>query len=505
MPRPRGPTARGTQQRLKGAFAPHLIAFAEGSSWLVAPTRLGITVLAECVANVYGLAFVDGSVVNVGLPAIGRDMRGGPGDLQWVINAYLLPLSALLLLGGALGDRFGRQRLLVVGTTVFAASSIACGLAPNLPLLLFSRGLQGVGAALLMPNSLAILGGAFSGAARGRAIGIWASAGSITAAAGPVLGGVLIDGVGWRSIFFLNVPLAAAAIALALRFVRNDSAPSKSEPLDLAGAALATFALGGLTWGLTVGSGPTGWAALAITGIVSGIGLLFAFVWLESRLGDRAMMPLVLFGSTSFVGLSLLTLFVYGTLGGLLVLLPYVLIQASRYSATQAGAALLPFALILTVLSPVMGSVAGRFGPRRLLTTGPFFVGMGLLLMLRVSATSSYWTTVLPSMVVIALGMACIAAPLTAAVLSSVDVRHTGFASGLNSAVSRAAGMIATALLGAVLIERGDGLIRDFHGAAVVGAGVCAIAGVCALILIPGAPVTPGPPTPSRSSSWKLG
>lgn len=435
------------------------------------------------------LAFVDGSVVNVGLPSIGRDMHGGPGDLQWIVNAYLLPLSALLLLGGALGDRFGRRRLLVIGTALFALSSVACGLAPALPWLLFFRGVQGVGAALLMPNSLAILGGAFSGGARGRAIGIWASAGSITGAAGPVLGGVLIDGVGWRSIFFVNVPLAAAAIWLALRYVANDRAPSKSKPLDLAGAGLATFALGALTWGLTLGSGPTGWSALAIAGIVAGLGLLFAFVWLESRLGDRAMMPLVLFGSTSFIGLSLLTLLVYGAHGGLLVLLPYVLIKASGYSATQAGAALLPFAMILTVLSPVLGGVAGRFGPRWLLTIGSLLVAAGFLLMLRVSATGSYWTTVLPSMVMIALGMACIAAPLTTAVLSSVDARHTGFASGLNSALARAGGMIATALLGAVLIGRGDGLIRDFHGAAVVGASACVVAGVCALVLItdPGA------------------
>jgi MFS family permease len=229
------------------------------------------------------LAFVDGSVVNVGLPAIGRDMNSGPGDLQWIVNAYLLPLSALLLLGGALGDRFGRQRLLVIGTALFAVSSICCGLAPTLPWLLFFRGLQGIGAALLMPNSLAILGSAFSGAARGRAIGIWASAGSITGAAGPVLGGVLIDGVGWRSIFFVNVPLAAVASWLALRFVANDSTAAKSKPLDIAGAGLATLALGGLTWGLTLGSGPTGWSALAIVGLVAGLGLLFAFVWLESR------------------------------------------------------------------------------------------------------------------------------------------------------------------------------------------------------------------------------
>jgi EmrB/QacA subfamily drug resistance transporter len=436
---------------------------------------------------VSSLAFVDGSVVNVGLPAIGRDMHGDPGALQWIVNAYLLPLSALLLLGGALGDRFGRQRFLVIGTALFALSSIACGLAPTLPWLLFCRGLQGVGAALLMPNSLAILGGAFTGQARGQAIGIWASAGSIAGAAGPVLGGALIDGIGWRAIFFVNIPLAAAAIWLALRYVKNDSIPSEPRPLDFAGAALATLALGGLTWGLTLGSGSAGWSALAIAGVGAGVALALAFVWVEHRLGDHAMMPLVLFGSKSFIGLSLLTLLVYGAHGGLLVLLPYVLIQASGYGATQAGAALLPFALILTVLSPVMGGVAGRFGPRWLLTAGSLGVAAGFILLLRVSATGSYWTTTLPSMVVIALGMACVAAPLTTAVLSSVDARHTGFASGLNSALARAGGMIATALLGAVLVGRGDALISSFHDAAIVGASACVVAAICGVLLISGA------------------
>jgi len=433
------------------------------------------------------LAFVDSSVVNVGLPAIGRDMHGGPEGLQWVVNAYLLPLCALLLLGGALGDRFGRQRILVVGTSIFSLSSIACGLAPTLAWLLFARGLQGVGAALLMPNSLALLGSAYSGAARGRAIGFWASAASIAGAAGPVLGGVLIDGFGWRSIFFINIPLAAVAIWLALRYVANDASSAKSKPLDFAGAGLTTLALGGLTWGLTLGSGPTGWSTLAIIGIAVGLVLLLAFLWLESRLGNKAMTPLLLFGSRSFIGLSLLTLLLYGANGGLLVLLPYVLIQAAGYSATQAGAALLPFPLILIVLSPVMGGVAGRFGPRWLLTIGSLFVAAGVLLMLRVSGSGSYWTTTLPSMVVVALGMGFISAPLTTAVLTSVDARHTGVASGLNSALARTGGMIATALLGTVLIGRGELLIRDFHGAAVVGASACVVAGVCALLLIPGA------------------
>jgi EmrB/QacA subfamily drug resistance transporter len=447
------------------------------------------------------LAFVDSSVVNVGLPAIGRDMHGGPGGLQWIVNAYLLPLCALLLLGGALGDRYGRQRILVIGASIFALSSIACGFAPTLPWLLFARGVQGVGAALLMPNSLALLGSAYSGAARGRAIGLWASAASIAGAAGPVLGGVLIDGFGWRSIFFINIPLAAAAIWLALQFVANDASGAKAKPLDLAGAGLATLALGGLTWGLTLGSGPKGWSSIALLGVAAGLVLLLAFLWLERRLGDKAMTPLVLFGSKSFIGLSLLTLLLYGANGGLLVLLPYVLIQAAGYSATEAGAALLPYPLILIVLSPAIGGVAGRFGPRWLLTIGSLFVGAGMLLMLRVSGSGSYWTTIMPSMIAVALGMAFISAPLTTAVLTSVDARHTGVASGLNSALARTGGMVATALLGAVLIGRGPALITEFHGAAVVGALACLAAGLCALLLISGTGAKPSKAKPRRQAT----
>jgi EmrB/QacA subfamily drug resistance transporter len=430
------------------------------------------------------LAFVDGSVVNVGLPAIGRALEGGASDLQWVVNGYTLPLSALLLLGGALGDRFGRRRLLVLGTILFALASAACALAPSLPWLLGARGLQGVGAALLMPNSLAILGGAFSGEARGRAIGLWAAVGSMAAACGPVLGGALVDTVGWRSIFLLNLPLAAGAIALALRYV-PDEAQGGHTPLDLGGAALATLALGGVTWGLTLGS--RGWTPPALAGLGVGAALMAGFLLWERRLGDKAMMPLALFGSRSFVGLSLLTLLLYAALGGLLVLLPYVLIEAVGYSATRAGAALLPFPILLTLASPIMGSVAGRIGSRWPLTIGPLVTALGFLLMLRIEAGSSYWTTTLPAMLVISLGMAGAVAPLTTAVLTSVDSRHTGSASGLNSALARAGGLVATALLGAVLAARGGQLVAGFHIAAIVGAAVAGAAGLCALTLI-GAP-----------------
>jgi EmrB/QacA subfamily drug resistance transporter len=439
---------------------------------------LGATILAS------SLSFIDGSVVNVGLPAISKDLHGSAADLQWVINGYTLLLTALLLLGGALGDRYGRRRLLVIGTIVFAISSGACAIAPSLPVLIAARCLQGVGSALLMPNSLAILGDTYSGEAKGRAIGIWAAVGAMTAAVGPVLGGALIDTIGWRAIFLINVPVAAAAIWLAFRFVENQKADGKRTALDFTGAALATISLGALTWGLTIGSGPDGWSPMAIGGVAVGAVLLCAFLLAEHAKKDQAMMPLALFGSKSFVGLSLLTLLLYGALGGVLVLLPYLLIEAAGYSATIAGAALLPFPLILTIASPWMGGLAGKIGSKLPLTIGSLIVALGFLLALRISGEGHYWTEVLPPMLVISLGMAGAVAPLTTAVLTSVDSRHTGSASGLNSALARAGGLIATALLGAVLAAKGQALVQGFHSALVVGAIAAVGAGAGAFVLI---------------------
>ncbi|MBW8708103.1 MAG: MFS transporter [Alphaproteobacteria bacterium] len=440
-------------------------------------------VLATCILA-SSLSFVDGSVTNVALPAIGKALGGGAADLQWVINAYLLPLSALLLLGGVAGDRYGRRRLLVGGTGLFAIASILCALAPDLNLLLAGRALQGIGAAILMPNSLAILGAGFSGERRGRAIGIWASMGAVMAAIGPVLGGWLIDMVGWRAIFFINLPLAAGAIALGLIFVR-DSHDRERPALDIPGGLLATAALGALTWGLTIGSGHAGWTMFAIIGVVTGLVLLLAFVGIEHLRGERAMMPLGMFGSASFIGLTLLTLLLYGALGAVMVLVPYLLIQGG-YSATQGGSALVPVAAVLALLSPLMGRLAGRMGPRLPLTMGPLVVAGGFLLELRMGAKTDYWTEVLPAILVISIGMAGAVAPLTNAVLGAVSNRYTGAASGFNSAVARAGGLIATALLGSVLGAKGDSLIIGFHTAVMACAIACAGASACAFFLIPG-------------------
>jgi len=438
---------------------------------------LATTILAS------SLAFVDGSVVNVGLPAIGRSLSADAGALQWVVNAYLLPLSALLLLGGAAGDRFGRQRLLIAGTALFALASIGCAVAPTLSILLASRFVQGVGAAALMPNSLAILGATFKDEAKGRAIGIWAATGAAMGALGPVVGGALVDLVNWRAIFLINLPLAAGAIGLAWRYVPRDR-DGRDQRLDGIGGVLVTLGLGALTWALTVASGRGGWTASAVAAAISSLGLLGAFVLIERRRHDRAMMPLGLFTSTSFVGLTLLTLLLYGALGGLFVLIPYVLIEAAGYSGAAAGAALLPLPVVLSVASPVMGALAGRMGPRLPLSIGPLVVAAGFLLALRIGRNVNYWGDVLPAILVIAIGMSGAVAPLTTAVLSSVDERHTGSASGFNSAVARAGGLIATALLGSALAAKGEQLFSAFHGAMLAGAGACAAGCLCAFSMV---------------------
>jgi len=439
---------------------------------------LAISILAS------SLAFVDGSVVNVGLSAIGESLNANAEDLQWVVNAYLLPLGALLLVGGAAGDRFGRRDTLIVGIAVFAASSALCAVAPNLSSLLAARALQGAGAAVLLPNSLAILGGAFSGEARGRAIGTWSAASAMASAIGPVLGGWLIDVVGWREIFLLNLPLAAAAIGLAFAFVHDGPSVQSKSRLDVLGAILAVSSLLLLTSGLTVGAGGEGWTLPSAAAVVCGVVLLAVFLVLEHRKGDAAMMPLAPFESRAFAGLSALTLLLYGTLGAMFVLVPYLLIEGAHYSATASGAVLLPFPLVLAVLSPILGRVAGRIGSRVPIAMGAFVVAIGFLLFLRVGATNGMLGTLLPAIVVISIGMAGVAAPLTTAVLASVDARHTGSASGVNSAFARVGGLIATALLGSIFSARGAALFAGFHVAAVACAAAALIAGAVAFVLV---------------------
>ena len=429
------------------------------------------------------LSFVEGSVLNVALPAIRHSFGAGATDVQWVVNAYLLPLSALLLLGGALGDHYGRRRLLLIGTGLFAAASLLCALAPAFALLVAGRVLQGVGAALLLPNSLALLNTAFEGEARGRAIGIWASAGAAAAAVAPLIGGWLVDHVGWPSIFYLNLPLAAGAMALAARFAAESSNEDAART-DYPGAILATLGLLALTWGLTLWSVQLRFNGLTLAMLLGGLVGLAAFLLAERRRGDRAMMPLAMFGDRSFVGLTALTFLLYGAFGAVMLLLPYVLIEAKGFSPLQAGLAMLPLAVLIATASPLMGKLAARIGGRLPLTVGPLVVAAGMLLARRVESSHDYWTTVFPAVTVLALGMAIAVAPLTSTVLASVDDRHSGTASGLNSAVARTGGLIATALLGAVLASQAEALIDSFHVALLAGAAVSAAAGLTAWMTV---------------------
>ena len=438
--------------------------------------------LVACVLA-SSLSFVEGSVLSVALPAIRESYGAHAQQVQWVVNAYLLPLSALLLLGGALGDHFGRRLLLVAGTSIFALSSLVCALAPSLPILLVARAAQGVGAALLLPNSLALLNAAFSGEKRGRAVGIWAAAGAAAAAIAPLIGGWLVGTVGWPSIFYINLPLALGAILLALRFVAESREPGAGRT-DYGGAILATGGLGGLTYALTLWSATRHLTGEAVIALVIGTVMLAGFLLAEHRRGARAMLPLELLANRCFSGLNLLTFLLYAAFAAAMLLIPYVLITSGGYSPVRAGLAMLPLPVMMTSLSPTMGGLAARLGPRIPLTTGPLVVGVGMLLSWLAQPDSSYWTGIFPSIVVMASGMTIAVAPLTSSVLGSVEEAHVAMASGFNSAVARVGGLIATALLGAVLASTAAQLFAGFHWAMAISAAVAALSSLVALTML---------------------
>ena len=431
------------------------------------------------------LSFVEGSVLSVALPAIRESYGAAAEQVQWVVNAYLLPLSALLLLGGALGDHFGRRRLLVIGTSIFAVTSLVCALAPSLGVLLAARAAQGIGAALLLPNSLALLNAAFSGEKRGRAVGIWAASGAAMAAVAPLIGGWLVGSVGWPAIFFINLPLALGAILLALRFVA-ESREGGAGRTDYAGALLATAGLGGLTYALTLWSATRHFTDPALIALLAGILLTGAFLAVEYRRGSRAMMPLALFRGRCFSGLNLLTFLLYGAFSAAMLLVPYVLITSGGYSPVEAGLAILPLPVLMTSASPKMGAIAAKIGPRIPLTAGPLIVAAGMVLAWLIKPETSYWAATFPTMLVMALGMTIAVAPLTSSVLGSVEEQHVAMASGFNSAVARTGGLIATALLGAVLASKGEALFAGFHVAMMISAAVAAAASIVALTMLGG-------------------
>lgn len=426
------------------------------------------------------LSFIDGSILSVALPAIRAGTGASAAEVQWVVNIYTLPLAALILLGGSLGDHQGRRLWLVIGTALFGAGSLISALSGSIEPLLVGRTVQGIGAGLLLPNSLALLNGAFKGEARGRAIGIWAAAGAIAAAIAPLLGGWLVANVGWESIFYINLPFVAAATLIALTRVAEAREPEKAH-LDAGGATLATFGLAAATYGLTLWSQKFVMTDLAAGAMVVGAVLLAGFLFLERWLGAKAMMPLTLFSENRcFAALNLMTFLLYGAFGGAMLLIPYVLIEAGGYSPVEAGLSLLPLSILLGIGSPLMGKLAVRIGPRLPVSIGPLVVGTGLVLATRIASGQDYWTHVFPAILVMSIGMTLAVAPLTSTVLAAVEKRQTGMASGLNSAVARLGGLIAVALLGAVLAQHGKTMLAPFAVALVIMGIVAALGGVAA-------------------------
>lgn len=396
------------------------------------------------------MVFIDSSVVNVALPTLQRDLDATAAEAQWIVESYALFLAALILVGGSLGDHFGRKRIFLLGTVLFAATSMWCGLANSTAMLITARGAQGVAGALLTPASLAIISATFSDQEkRGRAIGTWSGFTAITASLGPVFGGWLVETFSWRWIFFINIPLALAVIAVTLPNVPSSRDPNAKQ-LDFLGAILATVGLGGIVFGLIEAPG-LGWRDPLIVAALSGGSLaLVAFVVTEWR-SDHPMMPLELFRSGTFTGANLLTLLLYGAFGGALFYLPFNLIQVQGYSPTAAGAAFLPAILILAALSRWTGGLTGRLGARLPLIIGPTVVAVALLLMALPGIDGSYWTTFFPAAVVLGLGMAITVPTLTTAVMNAVGTDEAGIASGVNNAVSRTASLLAIAIFGIVV------------------------------------------------------
>ncbi len=454
--------------------------------WVVAATVLGS-----------GMAALDATVVGIALPAIGRNFHAGVSSVQWVVDAYTLTLVGLLLLGGTLGDGYGRRRVFTIGIVWFALASLLCGVAPDAGTLIAARALQGVGGALLTPGSLAILQASFAQEDRSAAIGAWSGLGGVATAIGPFLGGWLIGAVSWRLVFFINLPVAALVLAITARHVPETMSPGPRPKLDLGGAAFVSLGLAGLTYALIAASSDGWGSASVLASLIPGVVLLGLFILAEAR-EPEPMLPLGVFASRQFSAANAVTFVVYAALGGLLFLVPTVLEVADGYSPIEAGTSLLPVTFLMLVLSSRSGALASRIGPRLQMSVGPLVIAASLLLFTRISDPGGYVVAVLPAVVVFGLGVAINVAPLTATAMSSAPAEHAGVASAVNNDVARAAGLIAVAVLPAIAGITGESylhpaaLAHGFKMAAVMAAVFCAAGGLLAAATIRNPPRPPG-------------
>jgi len=477
----------------------------DGGSGVGFESGAGRWLLIVAVAG-SGMAFLDGTVVNVALPEIGRDFDASTSALQWILNSYLLTLASLILLGGSLGDRFGRRRIFILGVGIFTAASLLCAVAPSVETLIGARLLQGVGGALLTPGSLAILEASFRPADRARAIGAWSGLGGVAAAFGPLLGGYLIGAISWRAIFVINLPIGIFVATAATRHVPESRDPMAGGRIDIRGAVLAALGLAGTTYALIEAPGNGASAAILITAI-GGILALVAFFVAERR-SANPMLPLEIFGSRQFSAANAVTFVVYAGLGGFFFLFVAFLQISMGYTPIEAGAASLPVTLLMLLFSARSGALAQRIGPRLPLTLGPLIIAAGLLLMTMIEPGDSYLTTILPAVIVFGIGLTLVVAPVTATVLAAADMRHSGIASGVNNAVSRVGGLLAVAVLPVLAGITGDSfydpekMTDGFHMGMLICAGLAAAGGVLAWLTITATVLhteaEPGGDTPER-------
>jgi EmrB/QacA subfamily drug resistance transporter len=446
--------------------------------WVVTATVLGS-----------GITALDATVVGIALPSIGRDFHTTLASLQWVVNGYTLTLAGLLLLGGTLGDSYGRRRMFAIGTVWFAAASLLSGLAPDVTVLILARALQGIGGALLTPGSLAILQASFAEEDRSAAIGAWSGLGGVATAIGPFLGGWLISAVSWRLVFFINIPLTVLVLAITAKHVPETKAPGPTPRLDVRGAALVSGALAALTYGLTEASS-SGWASLPVLVPLAVAVVLFGLFIVTEHRERQPMLPLGVFASRQFSAANAVTFVVYAALGGALFLVPTVLQVVHGYSPLESGVSLLPITVIMLALSSRSGALAARIGPRLQMSVGPLVIAVGLALFTRIGDAGGYLSTVLPAVLVFGFGLAINVAPLTATAMSAAPAEHAGIASAVNNDVARAAGLIAVAVLPALGGITGDSylhpaaLAHGFKTAALIAAVFCAAGGVLAAATI---------------------